>query len=113
MKVLKKGELNCAVVCNAECTWCGSTLKFFLKKGDKRVTYYGDGIGKCVRFICPVCGERNTNVSGYLRDTTEITFNYRKITVKEYEDEIKPLNDEVVDLSEEDKDWLEETGYNH
>lgn len=110
MKVLEEGRLNWAHVCISTCGWCGSKLKFYLRKGDKRVTFWAQD-EDYIKYICPVCNERNSNVEGRSGRAIDISREYRKLTIREYEEEVKPLVNEDVTLSDEDKAWLEDNAY--
>ena len=106
MKVIQKGYKHMAYECETKCAWCDSSLRFFIDKGDKRVSRYKDHYDY-IRFICPICGERNSNVNGHNKGGfTDIKVNRVPITIKEYEEEIKNLSTEEVDLSEDDIYWL-------
>lgn len=65
MKIIKRGSGNHISKIEACCKYCNSMLEFYLNIGDKRVTDKDHSCDSRVRYICPVCGERNEILNLY------------------------------------------------
>lgn len=112
MKIIKRGSGNHISKIEACCKYCNSMLEFYLNIGDKRVTDKDHSRDSRVRYICPVCGERNEILNlYYIKKDRGVYSNGAKYTETTmpsaaYNIEVENLKNENVELSKEDIDWL-------